>query len=102
MADRAFIPHPATWFNQGRYDDNPALWSRDPAALSLPNAGAPSASADREPIPEPPGWREFVASEYPLCDYAPGQPKHGIAWADIPADDAKVFADAIKRAAPRQ
>ena len=21
-----FIPHPATWFNQGRWDDDPAEW----------------------------------------------------------------------------
>lgn len=24
--DRQFIPHPATWFNQGRYEDDPAEW----------------------------------------------------------------------------
>jgi hypothetical protein len=23
-----FTPHPATWFNQGRYDDDPAEWSK--------------------------------------------------------------------------
>ncbi len=27
--DRQFTPHPATWFNQGRYDDDPAEWLRD-------------------------------------------------------------------------
>lgn len=26
-ADRAFIPHPATWFNQGRYADDPREWA---------------------------------------------------------------------------
>jgi DNA-binding MarR family transcriptional regulator len=24
--DQQFTPHPATWFNQGRYDDDPATW----------------------------------------------------------------------------
>lgn len=23
-----FTPHPSTWFNQGRYDDDPAEWER--------------------------------------------------------------------------
>lgn len=27
--ERDFIPHPATWFNNGRYDDDPANW-KDP------------------------------------------------------------------------
>lgn len=26
--DRQFIPHPATWFNRGSYDDDPATWER--------------------------------------------------------------------------
>jgi len=26
--DNAFVPHPATWFNQGRYADDPATWIR--------------------------------------------------------------------------
>jgi len=25
-ADRIFVPHPVTWFNQGRYDDDRELW----------------------------------------------------------------------------
>lgn len=27
-ADRKFVPHPTTWFNQGRYDDDPSEWER--------------------------------------------------------------------------
>ena len=27
-ADRRFVPHPATWFNRGSYDDDPATWKR--------------------------------------------------------------------------
>ena len=26
--DREFIPHPATWFNQERYNDDPSTWER--------------------------------------------------------------------------
>jgi hypothetical protein len=26
--DRTFIPHPATWFNRGSYDDDPTTWER--------------------------------------------------------------------------
>jgi len=25
--ERKFIPHPSTWFNAGRWDDDPAEWS---------------------------------------------------------------------------
>lgn len=28
-ADRKFIPHPATWYNRGSYDDDPAEWIRN-------------------------------------------------------------------------
>ncbi|MBK8477776.1 MAG: hypothetical protein IPL39_16170 [Opitutaceae bacterium] len=27
-ADRRFVPHPATWFNRGSFDDDPATWAR--------------------------------------------------------------------------
>lgn len=26
--DRKYVPHPATWFNRGSYDDDPAEWMR--------------------------------------------------------------------------
>lgn len=29
--ERRFIPHPATWFNQGRYADDPKEWQRGSA-----------------------------------------------------------------------
>lgn len=86
-----YLPLLATWMNKGRYE-------QDLTELTA----APPPPAPPPPIPEPPGWREFVASEYPRCDYAPGQPKHGMAWTEIPHADAKVFADAMQRAALRQ
>jgi hypothetical protein len=33
-ADKQFIPHPATWFNRGSYDDDPKEWSRGAATTS--------------------------------------------------------------------
>ena len=29
QADRCFVPHPATWFNQQRFNDDPATWERN-------------------------------------------------------------------------
>ncbi len=34
--DRQFIPHPATWFNGGRYEDDPASWEDPKAQTSKP------------------------------------------------------------------
>jgi len=36
--DRKFIPHPATWFNRGSYEDDPATWIRNgnPATRTPP------------------------------------------------------------------
>ncbi len=43
-SDRQFIPHPATWFNAGRYLDDPAEWEtgaspvfREPGIYRGPN-----------------------------------------------------------------
>jgi hypothetical protein len=33
--DRAFVPHPATWFNQERYADDRATWTRLEASRGL-------------------------------------------------------------------
>lgn len=41
-----FIPHPATWFNQGRYDDDPTEWNRketsDKQSLYRPTSVIPT------------------------------------------------------------
>jgi hypothetical protein len=34
--DKRFIPHPATWFNQGRYADDPQTWNRNEADQTGP------------------------------------------------------------------
>lgn len=33
-ADKQYIPHPATWFNRGSYDDDPKEWERNTAPAS--------------------------------------------------------------------
>lgn len=37
--DRQFIPHPATWFNRGSYDDDPQTWARQSKADDRGKAG---------------------------------------------------------------
>lgn len=40
LKDRAYIPHPATWFNQDRFLDDPAEWKRDGGARGeFPDGG---------------------------------------------------------------
>jgi len=37
QSERDFIPHPATWFNQERFNDDPETWRKhDPKAKSPP------------------------------------------------------------------
>ena len=33
-ADRQFVPHPATWFNRGSFDDDPETWKRPASQAS--------------------------------------------------------------------
>lgn len=39
LADRNFIPHPATWFNQGRFADDPIEWQRTADKLPFRSSG---------------------------------------------------------------
>lgn len=52
--DPQFIPHPATWFNQERFNDHPQTWTRSegarrPAANPGFNPNAQMAGADEDP-----------------------------------------------------
>lgn len=65
--ERRFIPHPATWFNQGRYADDPESWQRD-SVDSKPNGnrekkeGGAGAAAVKPPAAEPEwDWRGLAA-----------------------------------------
>lgn len=57
-ADRSFIPHPSTWFNDGRWEDDPKDWERD----GMRSAFTPIPGST---ITEPAGWLQFMMSEYP-------------------------------------
>lgn len=37
-ADQQYVPHPATWFNQGRYDDDRATWVRFTPKTNKPSS----------------------------------------------------------------
>ena len=61
--DKTFVPHPATWFNQGRYADDPATWIRDSDSNRQNSAekkkgGAAEPSESMLPLlnDEPEGW----------------------------------------------
>lgn len=34
-SERQFIPHPATWFNRGSYDDDPKEWHRGSISVGI-------------------------------------------------------------------
>ena len=63
--DRRFIPYPATWFNQGRYDDDPREWERDNGGFN------PANRADWIGVfkfihpydPEPADWSEVLPED---------------------------------------
>lgn len=65
--DRAFVPHPSTWFNEGRYDDDPKEWER-PSMAPLPRAQ----SAPTGPIPEPPDFAMRLKAMGSDDEYAAG------------------------------
>ena len=64
-SDPRFIPHPATWFNRGSYDDEPTEWG-------LPKVRAMNVAAVNAPSPwrsppvfgshNPDDWRDFVCA----------------------------------------
>lgn len=65
--ERQFIPHPATWFNAGRYLDDPAEWTAAAAAptgkakgFTPPQIGAAEILRDTAPPADtaPEGWQQ--------------------------------------------
>ena len=73
-ADHAFIPHPSTWFNEGRFDDDPNEWNRP--GMSAP----PEQKIALAPIPEPEGWREYVKREWSPNSYLYDDASCGTPW----------------------
>jgi len=67
--DKTFIPHPSTWFNQGRYMDDPATWTREPAGPAKKERGAAGPVAGpsetlfaggKEAVAAPEGWERAM------------------------------------------
>lgn len=94
--DKTFIPHPSTWFNQGRYEDDPSTWTRKPADdAKKKRGGAPvAAELSLEPLTmgtdrEPEGWREVWDDLYA---FAP--PKN---WRSMPESNRRDVLDALRK-----
>ena len=60
-ADRKFVPHPATWFNRGSFDDDPATWQRGDTRTANGGFAGEVASV------RPKGW----GTELPLAEVLP-------------------------------
>ena len=68
------IPHPLTWFSQGRYEDDPAAWLR-------PNMTAPARVVKPLPaVSEPEGWRAYVMREWSPNSALYDDAKDGTPW----------------------
>ncbi len=65
-------PHPATWFNAGRYADDPREWKRHGARNAAP--------APRLTPPEPAGWRaefpDFLHADKPWAQIDDASRQH--------------------------
>ena len=81
--DSQFTPHPATWFNEERFNDDPATWKRSgtgPAQIGN-SSGAGSARIDPTVIHAAPGkYKNFIPKARPAPggqagnDVGPGGP----------------------------
>jgi hypothetical protein len=63
--DRAFVPNPATWFNQERWLDDPSAWER-PNMAPVANDKRPAPS-----LPEPAGFADWFRRTRPDALYRP-------------------------------
>ena len=84
------VPHPATWFSRGSYNDDRREWYKG-------RAGAPKQAADIPPEPE--GWRkefpDFLEIEKPWAEIEPFSRNHIVAtMTTARAMNAAVAADA--------
>lgn len=67
--DRQYIPHPATWFNEGRYDDDQAEWDK---------GGKPAGKAKPSVYEEPQdGWQDVALQLWPDAGI------NLLAWRDV-------------------
>lgn len=83
-----FVPHPATWFNGGRFEDDPAEWERKGAQKNEGGGGwqrpEKAAVAIRVPrvhaeLEEPDcDWRKVLKELWPIEDYP--QADYALPW----------------------
>lgn len=86
--EREFIPHPASWFNAGRFQDDPSEWTRQSAP------SGPSAKS-RGFTPPQIGEAELLRDTPPLGDGAPDgwlQAWSALTTAPAPEDWSRVTA----------
>lgn len=79
--EKAFIPHPATWFNQERWLDDPKEWlkgHRPPDDFAA--AAAPKAQAPAPTYPQPADWQAWVDANTPGAVYATGKAGCRASW----------------------
>lgn len=94
-ADRTFIPHCATWFNEGRFEDDQREWERGGQALEK-DAEAPLKPAID--YPEPPAWLSWVDRNWPGSVFATGKIMNmdgRLRWAEVPRADQREMSEAI-------
>lgn len=63
-----FVPNPATWFNQERFNDDPATWKPSANGKNGHNGHAPVKEG------EPAGWKEWLADHpeyHEICNSRP-------------------------------
>jgi len=64
--DRQYAPHPATWFNQGRFADDPSEWARIEPETGLKKEGAAPLEVDARPVlaGPPAGYERAMAAVF--------------------------------------
>lgn len=81
---RDLCPTPATWFRDGRYDDDPETWRRI-GGRTLPDTTQASFS-----LPEPSGWKEWVTSNTSFDI-------EGKTWSDLEPPHQRYIAEQMKK-----
>lgn len=85
--DWPFCPHPATWFNRGRYDDDPAAWLR-------PNM-KPEAKSEPQGPREPMGWIPFMQDNH--CGWVEFNDPRPLTWARLSNLSKATVVDAMRK-----
>ena len=109
-SERQFIPNPATWFNQGRFDDDAATWTRHPdTAQKINTPTAPQAhwQVKQQAMEDELATLKFSPArrdpDWPWQEI--GQQLFGYTWptaADVPIDNWNAIERHHHRTTPAQ